>query len=81
MLLVAGLGRTSAAIDGTIGPGPFHAIPFLLLLAAIAFLPLLRSTASRWKRNRSKLIVSSFLSGLVLLGYAIRAGGFQGASP
>ncbi|WZP00919.1 sodium:proton antiporter [Isosphaeraceae bacterium EP7] len=56
-------------------------LPFGLLLAAIAVLPLLGRTHHWWERNRSKLLVGLVLGGLVLAHYATRGHGYHGAEP
>lgn len=50
------------------GAHPAWAAPFVLLLLAIAVLPLIPATAHWWHRNSSKLLVSCLL-GLVALAY------------
>lgn len=62
-------------------PNPVWALPFLMILGAIALLPLFHSTAHAWEKNSNKFILSVILS-LVTLGYyGMRADGFHGAAP
>ena len=49
-------------------PPPVTVLPFCLLLAAIAILPLAPGLSHWWERNSSKLLVAGLL-GLVTLGY------------
>jgi Na+/H+ antiporter NhaD/arsenite permease-like protein len=50
--------------------------PFVLLLLAIAILPLASRTAYWWEKNHYKLIVSLLLSAVTLLYYGLRGTGF-----
>lgn len=50
-------------------PPPWSFAPFVLLLLAIALLPLIRRTAHWWEHNRNKLLVSLSLAALTLLYY------------
>lgn len=66
------------ALDGAAGSAPdtLWAIPFALLLAAIAIFPLAPILSSWWEKNSNKLIVALGL-GFVTLGYyAFRGYGF-----
>ena len=65
-------------------PPLWAAIPFAALLLAIAILPLIKSTAVFWHRNRNKLLLSLILAVPVLLYYllahpAVAAPGEQAA--
>ena len=51
-------------------PPPWSFAPFILILLAIAVLPLLRKTAHWWEHNRNKLLVSLSLAALMLAYYA-----------
>ncbi|MFM9024860.1 MAG: sodium:proton antiporter [Planctomycetaceae bacterium] len=53
---------------GPTAPPPLTVIPFALLLAAIAILPLVPAAAHWWEHNSSKLLVAGGL-GLVTLAY------------
>ena len=59
---------------------PAWATPFVLLLLAVAFLPLIPATAHWWHRNSNKLLVSVALA-LVTLGYYAVAHGYHGKPP
>lgn len=70
------------------GAGTVHAvphvvwsIPFVLLLLAIAILPLIRHTKHHWEKNHYKLLVGLTLGAVVLLHYGFRDHGFHGAKP
>jgi Na+/H+ antiporter NhaD/arsenite permease-like protein len=80
-LLLAGY--AAAVATGQLGQGPAHehaahpqtvvphywaVLPFVLLLGAIAVLPLLQVTEHWWEHNRNKLAVAGVL-GLATLGY------------
>jgi Na+/H+ antiporter NhaD/arsenite permease-like protein len=54
--------------SGGAHPEYFMVLPFCLLLAAIAILPLSHKTAHFWENNRNKLIIAGGL-GLVTLAY------------
>jgi Na+/H+ antiporter NhaD/arsenite permease-like protein len=75
------LGGQQAAGTVHAEPHPAWGLPFGLLLAAIAVLPLLGRTHHWWERNRSKLLVGLVLGGLVLAHYATRGHGYHGAQP
>jgi Na+/H+ antiporter NhaD/arsenite permease-like protein len=68
-----------AASPGGPAPSWFSAAPFVLLLLAIAVLPLLRHTQHWWDDNRNKLIVSLVLSAATLAYYHLRGYGAHGA--
>ena len=53
---------------GTTSPPPLTVLPFALLLAAIAILPLTAHLSHWWEHNSSKLLVAGGLA-LVTLGY------------
>jgi Na+/H+ antiporter NhaD/arsenite permease-like protein len=57
-----------AAGHATTSPPPATVLPFALLLAAIAVLPLTRRLSHWWEHNSSKLLVAGLL-GLVTLAY------------
>ena len=57
-----------AAGHAATSPPPFTVLPFALLLAAIAILPLTPQLAHWWEHNSSKLLVAGLLA-LVTLGY------------
>ncbi len=56
------------------------AAPFVLLLGAIAALPLIPATCHWWEKNRSKLLVSLILGVVVTLHYAARGWGYHGSA-
>lgn len=62
-----------AAVNGD-PPHFAWAAPFVLLLAAIAVLPLMRSTHHWWERNVNKLLVAGLLGVVTLAYYALREG-------
>jgi Na+/H+ antiporter NhaD/arsenite permease-like protein len=63
-----------AAIDhaeAKVAPPLWSVIPFVLLLAAIAVLPLIPATAHWWDRNRNRFLVAAALALLTLAYYAL----------
>lgn len=56
-------------------PPLFMTAPFVLLLLAIALLPLIPATAHWWHKNRNKFIVAVILGVLTLLYYQFRGVG------
>ncbi len=70
---------TSAHVGSA--PNSLLAIPFVLLLGAIAALPLIEVTSHWWEKNRSKLLVSLVLGGIVLAHYGLRGWGYHDAQP
>ncbi len=62
-------------------PSVFWALPFAALLLAIATFPLIHRTHHWWEENRSKLLVSAILGGLILAYYGLRGDGFHGSAP
>lgn len=62
------------ALHAAIGPDElppiFMAAPFILLLASIAILPLMRFTAEWWESNVSRLLVAVVLAAITLGYYA-----------
>jgi Na+/H+ antiporter NhaD/arsenite permease-like protein len=64
-------GESEAGGHGKVADHPpyFTVIPFVLLLAAIAVLPLLRLTEHWWESNRNRFIVAAALGGITLLYY------------
>ncbi len=79
-ILLAGLAVTGALSHHDAPPGPaapppgwiVGTAPFVLILLAIAILPLVPAVAHWWHHNRNKLLVSVTLS-LVTLGYLLIA--------
>ena len=60
-------------------PSLIFGLPFAALVLAIAIFPLLpHKFAAWWEHNRNKLLVSIFLSLIVLAWYFLRAGGYAG---
>jgi Na+/H+ antiporter NhaD/arsenite permease-like protein len=60
-------------------PSLIFGLPFAALVLAIAIFPLLpHNFAAWWEHNRNKLLVSIFLSLIVLAWYFLRAGGYAG---
>jgi Na+/H+ antiporter NhaD/arsenite permease-like protein len=57
------------AEDAAVAPPPATVIPFVLLLAAIAILPLVPGVAHWWEHNSSKLLVSGALAAVTLASY------------
>lgn len=55
-------------------------LPFLLVLGAIAVLPLIPATAHWWHSNRNRLLVSLGCATLTVLYYQFRVEGFHGAA-
>ena len=62
-------------------PSVFWSTPFVLLLLAIALLPLVPVAHHWWERNSVKLLVGLVLSAVVLAHYATRGYGAHGAAP
>jgi Na+/H+ antiporter NhaD/arsenite permease-like protein len=56
--------------SSTVAPPVWTVIPFVLLLAAIAVLPLIPATAHWWESNLSRFLVALALSAIVLAYYA-----------
>jgi Na+/H+ antiporter NhaD/arsenite permease-like protein len=71
------------AAGGGHGPAPglFWTLPFLLLLLAIAILPLIHKTAHWWEHNRNRLIVALALAAVTCAYYVFRGFGFHGGEP
>jgi Na+/H+ antiporter NhaD/arsenite permease-like protein len=61
-------GHAAAAHAAGAAPPPLAVVPFVLLLGAIAVLPLTPPLQHWWERNSSKLLVAGLL-GMVTLGY------------
>jgi len=56
-------------------PPPFYTVlPFILLLGAIAVLPLIPATSHWWESNRNRFIVAATLGVLTLIWYLIHRG-------
>ncbi len=56
-------------------PPPFYTVvPFILLLGAIAVLPLVPKASHWWEFNRNRLLVAATLGGLTLLWYLTQRG-------
>ncbi|MBN1867840.1 sodium:proton antiporter [Candidatus Sumerlaeota bacterium] len=62
-------------------PGLVWVLPFVVLLLAIAILPLIPRTVHWWERNRNKLLVSSVLAAIACAYYVLRGYGFHHADP
>src|SRR3954452_22033922 len=62
-------------------PDALWATPFVLLLLAIAILPLVPVAHHWWERNSIKLLVGLVLSAAVLAHYGWRGYGAHGAAP
>src|SRR3954465_2130688 len=62
-------------------PHVFWTIPFLLLLLAIAVLPLVPVAHHWWERNSIKLLVGLALSAVVLAYYGLRGYRVHGVPP
>ena len=62
-------------------PNVLWSTPFVLLLLAIALLPLVPVAHHWWERNSIKLLVGLALSAVVLAHYASRGYGAHGAAP
>jgi Na+/H+ antiporter NhaD/arsenite permease-like protein len=60
--------RAHDAHGAAVAPPLVTVIPFVLLLAAIAILPLVPAASHWWEHNSSKLLVAGLL-GLITLGY------------
>src|SRR5262249_4939885 len=56
--------------NSLIAPPLWTVLPFVLMLAAIALLPLNHATSHWWESNRSKVIVASGLALIALAYYA-----------
>ena len=65
----AGAGQPDGAAASAYVPPLWAAAPFVLLLLAIAIVPLVGRCAKFWHRNRNKLLVALVLSAPVLLYY------------
>ena len=66
---------TASASCGAVSagpPGPFWCWPFVSLLLAIAVFPLVPGLSHWWDANRSKLLVSLVLAGVVCAYYFLR---------
>jgi len=65
-------GAEPAADHGGVHPAPplWTVLPFVVLLAAIAILPLTPALSHWWEHNSSKLLVAGSLALLTLAGYA-----------
>ena len=63
------------------GPHILWSTPFVLLLLAIAILPLVPTAHHWWERNSVKLLVGLVLSAVVLVYYALRGYGAYGLAP
>ena len=57
-------------------PSAFWCLPFLLLLMAIAILPLIPATAQWWHHNSSKLLVALLMAAITVAYYYFRGYGF-----
>lgn len=73
-MLIAEVTHSNA---GPIVPSLVWIAPFVALLLAIAFLPLLKATEHWWHRNRNKLIVAAALGLVTLAYYQFRGFGFH----
>lgn len=76
------LAQESAAIEqmaeeGHVVPGLIWALPFALLLLAIAILPLMEKTAHWWEQNKNRLIVALGLGAVTCAYYLARGFGFH----
>jgi len=60
-----------AASHGPAHPSYFAVIPFVLLLGAIALLPLIPFTQNWWQSNRSRFVVAAVLAVITLIYYGI----------
>jgi Na+/H+ antiporter NhaD/arsenite permease-like protein len=58
-------------------PPVWSFLPFVLLLLAIALLPLIRATAHWWEHNRNKLLVSLVLAAMTLAYYGLAHPGLR----
>jgi len=59
-----------AATPGVVAPPPWTVIPFVLLLAAIAVLPVIPATAHWWESNRNRFLVAMACAVVSLAYYA-----------
>src|SRR5438309_11935337 len=77
------MGALIATVPTGDGPVPhvLWSCPFLLLLLAIAVLPLTPVARHWWELNRVKLLVGLVLGGVVLGYYGLRGFGYHGESP
>lgn len=67
---------------GSIAAPPWWAIaPFVVILLAIAVLPLIPATHHWWEKNRNKLLIAGVLGALTLAYYLLRGEGYHGAAP
>ncbi|MCE5229245.1 sodium:proton antiporter [bacterium] len=80
-VVTAHAAESGAVPDPAATPSLVWAIPFLLLLAAIALLPQIRHSARWWEHNRNRLLVSLSLSAVICLYYLFRSHGMYGSEP
>jgi Na+/H+ antiporter NhaD/arsenite permease-like protein len=89
-LILAGLSEFSPAVaaGGATMPGTSHPVPgliwtlpFVVLLLAIAILPLSRHTNHWWEKHLIKLLLGLALGGAMLVHYGLRGYGFGEAAP
>ena len=60
----------AAQLGPTVAPPLWSVVPFVLLLTAIAVLPLIPATAHWWESNLNRFFVAMVLSGMTLAYYA-----------
>src|SRR5436305_7849984 len=60
-------------------PSILSTMPFVVLLLAIAILPLHHGTLHWWEKNRNKLLISILLATITLVYYWLREVGFHHA--
>jgi Na+/H+ antiporter NhaD/arsenite permease-like protein len=60
----------AAQLGPTVAPPLWSVVPFVLLLTAIAVLPLIPATAHWWESNLNRFFVAMVLSGMTLAFYA-----------
>ena len=61
----------NSAVPAAVIPAYYAVLPFVLLLGAIAVLPLLRATQHWWESNRNRFLVSVLLAAVTLLYFVV----------
>lgn len=74
-------GEASQAAGHGRHPHVAWALPFILLLAGIALLPIIPGTAHWWESNRHRLVVAVALSAVAAGNYLFRDYGYHTAEP